>query len=424
VAAVTNPAPPAALLAGAVLQTEAVAEGPHGLTVAAVDRAGNQAALAQLLVVDRTPPDTWIVAGPAPETAERNVRFEVGGGDLWSPTLDYSWRLDAGAWSPYDPSVAVDLDGLTQGRHRFEVRARDLAGNEDPTPAVQSFTVQSLRVRILEPADGQLVTTDSIWIRGAVESSDDIVSVTLALPAAFGGSLTASVEGGTFAMEVPADPELTTFTVVAAGRTGATAQASVSVVVASDRSSVESLEVWPPGGLAPVTVRLGLHGFSGVPAAIDLDGDGVLEFDGVLSSDDFYGTYSRAGIYVPTVWITTPDGEVRARRALVEVYERSVLDARLQAVWKGFKDALRKGDIDAVVSFVVEERRQAWAEYFRALPADAMADVDQVFPAISLVEVGAGGAQYEMVAERDGVLFSYAIWFQVDADGRWRLWRF
>ena len=72
----------------------------------------------------------------------------------------------------------------------------------------------------------------------------------------------------------------------------------------------------------------------------------------------------------------------------------------------------------------MEERRQAWAEYFRALPADAMADVDQVFPAISLVEVGAGGAQYEMVAERDGVLFSYAIWFQVDADGRWRLWRF
>jgi hypothetical protein len=29
-----------------------------------------------------------------------------------------------------------------KGKHRFEVRARDAAGNVDPTPAVQKWTVK------------------------------------------------------------------------------------------------------------------------------------------------------------------------------------------------------------------------------------------------------------------------------------------
>jgi len=45
---------------------------------------------------------------------------------------------------------------LTAGTHNFEVRATDPAGNQDPTPAVQSFviTVFSIRDALLAPARG------------------------------------------------------------------------------------------------------------------------------------------------------------------------------------------------------------------------------------------------------------------------------
>ncbi len=43
---------------------------------------------------------------------------------------------------------------------------------------------------------------------------------------------------------------------------------------------------------------------------------------------------------------------------------------------------------------------------------------------ISLVGVGFGGAQYEMLRDRDGQTYSFAVWFQIDQDGLWRLRRF
>jgi streptogramin lyase len=423
ISSVANPGPPAPLLASAVLQPEGLAEGLHTLATVAVDRAGNQRAEAQLLVVDRTPPDTFIASAPGAETAERSVRFTVEGRDVWSPTLEFSWRLDSGAWSPFGASV-IELTGLAPGPHRFEVKALDLAGNEDLTPAIYLFVVRSLRLRVLEPTDGATITSSSFWVRGTVDGGAGDVVVRVVPPPEFAGTIAGSVEGGSFAVEVPADPAFATLTMVAADASGATVQAAVSVVIAPDGSSAESLDVWPPGGVAPLDVRIALHGFSDVPLAIDLEGDGTDEFDGIVGADTFEAAYTRPGIYLPTVRVQMPNGDLLVRRGRVEVYDRAALDARLQAVWAGFRDALEQGDADAAASFILAERRAAWAEYFRALPADTFQAIDDLFPAIVFVEAGAGGAQYEMVAERGGLLFSYAVWFQLDADGRWRLWRF
>ncbi|MBI2185533.1 MAG: hypothetical protein HYU37_00245 [Acidobacteria bacterium] len=187
VATVDNPDPSAPLLASTVLDTGTTAEGPHALTVAAVDRAGNSRSAAQLVVVDRTPPDTAIVSGPPAVTVERSVRFGVEGTDIWSPALEFSWRLDEGPWSTYSPALVIELNGLAGGPHRFEVRARDLAGNEDPTPAAQTFEVRPLRVRILEPVEGAVISSSSVWVRGTVEGGTGEVSVRVVLPPAFAG---------------------------------------------------------------------------------------------------------------------------------------------------------------------------------------------------------------------------------------------
>ena len=165
------------------------------------------------------------------------------------------------------------------------------------------------------------------------------------------------------------------------------------------------------------------HGFRGQRVTIDIEGDGTNEFDGIADSDEFLATYNRPGAHVPSVRMTATNGTI-VRRGLVQVYDRASLDLRLQAVWRGFKDALRQGNIQTAVSVIVAERRAGWADFFAALPPDAFQDVDLVYTNVRLVDAGFEGAEYEMLAVRDGVEVSFPIWFAVDDDGRWRLWRF
>ena len=113
------------------------AEGVHSVEIREVDAASNpDPTPAHFEVrIDMIPPETTITAG-----AEGLTRFlpqyvvesneEIG----W---LECS--LDDAAFGycsePYLPS------NLSDGQHTFRVRARDLAGNVDPTPASRSFTL-------------------------------------------------------------------------------------------------------------------------------------------------------------------------------------------------------------------------------------------------------------------------------------------
>jgi hypothetical protein len=47
------------------------------------------------------------------------------------------------AWSAYFSATSTTFTGLAEGSHTFDVRAKDEAGNVDPTPAEQSFSVDT-----------------------------------------------------------------------------------------------------------------------------------------------------------------------------------------------------------------------------------------------------------------------------------------
>ena len=425
VATIDNPDPPEPFVGTAALDTRSVTEGPHPVTVVATDRAGNTAAAAQLLVVDRTPPDAQIVNGPSGETAERTATFVVTGTDVYSPLLDFAWRLDEGAWSAFSSSTTIVLGALTPGAHTFEVKARDLAGNEDPTPGAQTFTVTALRIRITEPADGATVTTPTVWLRGTVENGGD-VAVTIRLPPGMIiPSLPASTEAGTFAVEVPIDATTTTLTADAVdATTGTTATHTINVAVQPEPIvPLSGFTALPVAGLAPHVVTFNINLGEGTRVALDLDSDGTVDFDGA-TLEGLPFVYDRPGIYVPTLRATTTDGQVLTYRTVVDVYDRAALDARLQAVWNSFAEALQSGDVARAVGFIHGNRRAAWQEYFDQLLPDELAAEGAGFTTIALMQIGRGGAEYEMLREEDGRVFSYPIALVADVDGRWRLWQF
>jgi signal transduction histidine kinase/CheY-like chemotaxis protein len=76
-----------------------------------------------------------------------DIRIVFSGVDKWKQTtsdrLQFSYRLDGGAWSPFlGPNFAM-FRQLRRGGHVFEIRAMDRNGNVSPQPAVLQFRVLS-----------------------------------------------------------------------------------------------------------------------------------------------------------------------------------------------------------------------------------------------------------------------------------------
>lgn len=85
---------------------------------------------------DTTPPDTRITASPNAVSNSTDARFEFTSTENNS-TFEIS--LDGAAFA--SASTPLQLTGLSAGRHMFEVRATDAAGNTDASPASFTWTV-------------------------------------------------------------------------------------------------------------------------------------------------------------------------------------------------------------------------------------------------------------------------------------------
>jgi hypothetical protein len=364
---------------------------------------------------------------------ERSVSFVAAADDALSPAFAFAWRLDGGEWSPYG-AATITVSDLTAGPHRVEVKARDEAGNEDSTPAVQDFTVIALTIHIIDPAPGAILGDMPVWVRGTVQGGGRDVGVTVSTPpelrsevmAVTGGLdvFPAISEAGTFAVKAWVTPTTRTLTVAADDGRGGKASDTVAVSVNASAAQVDALRPFRDAGLAPLTLRFGASAPGAVRYEIDLESDGVIDFEGpTLLERDF--TYSRPGVYVPTVRALADDGAARVFRAAVYVYDAPLLLGRLQATWRGFKDGLRAGDITAATAFIHSGRRVAWSQFFQQFTADMFARVDEVFTDITIADVPAPGTiECEVTVEENGITLSYPVSFALDGDGRWRLWQF
>src|SRR5919106_754288 len=99
-----------------------------------------------VLPPDVTPPNTTITKGPPAVTGSFINWLEFTGFDdqTHELELDFECRVDGGVWESC--SVPEEVEVLTRGDHRVEVRAIDETGNVDPTPAFRDFRVVDLSV--------------------------------------------------------------------------------------------------------------------------------------------------------------------------------------------------------------------------------------------------------------------------------------
>ncbi|HMB89015.1 MAG TPA: right-handed parallel beta-helix repeat-containing protein [Methylomirabilota bacterium] len=418
-AATLDPAPPApAITASASWETSGSPDGVQTLTAAATDQAQNTASAARTVIVDNTPPETVITGRPDGPVTGTSAMFSFGGSDNLTPAtaLVFAWRVDGGAFTPFGPGGTASVPGLGAGSHTFEVKARDLAGNEDPTPARRVFSVQgeAPTIAITEPAPGAVVASGLVLVRGTVTGGGEVgVAV---------NGVTAAVQGSVFAAMVPASAPSVALTAVATTSGGASATTSVTVSVTDPAEGALSLRPSPRMGGAPLLASFSLLG-GPAPARIelDIDGDGRVDFDGpALEGRTF--TYSAPGLYFPVVKVTDVQGTVSAARAVVQVMDQAGLDAVLQPKWAALRDALSRGDVPAAVALFAGASRDAYQDQLSALAgAGALPQVAADLGAIRAVRVHERAAEYELRAVQQGTAYSFYVLFVVDTDGVWRL---
>ncbi|MBU6364236.1 MAG: M4 family metallopeptidase [Acidobacteria bacterium] len=150
-----------------------LSQGSHTVTIRATDRAGNVGSPASTsFTVDTVLPDTSITSGPA---AWINTSTATVGFTATEAAQAFQCRLDSAAWATCTSPKAYT--GLVEGAYLISVRAVDLAGNIDPTPATRSFRVDTTNPdTVLISAPDPLINTTSATIAFAPVDANDTLA--------------------------------------------------------------------------------------------------------------------------------------------------------------------------------------------------------------------------------------------------------
>ena len=246
-----------------------VADGSHSYTATARDAAGNtsSASNARTVVVDTTAPNTVVTTGPLGATSSASASFTFTADDS---SATFECRLDGGGWSPC--SSPRSYAGLAEGLHTFDVRATDVAGNTDPTPATRTWTVDTTppaTPAITSPADGTTSASTALTVSGTAEPG----SIVELFDGSTSRGVTTATSGGAWSKAVAAladGPH--TFTAVATDAAGNTSGVSNAPTVVVDTSPPEtSIDSGPsdPTAATGATFAFGSNEPGGLECRLD-----------------------------------------------------------------------------------------------------------------------------------------------------------
>ena len=120
--------------------TAHLADGMHTFSVRAIDAASNTdpTPASQTFTVDVAAPQTTIDSGPSGPTNDATPTFAFSSSESGS----FECRIDSGSYQTC--SSPKTITSLADGTHTFDVRAIDVFGLADPTPASRTFTVDTV----------------------------------------------------------------------------------------------------------------------------------------------------------------------------------------------------------------------------------------------------------------------------------------
>ena len=143
-----------------VTQYSSLADGPHTLRVRAVSIGGTPGpAITTTFTVETKAPQTTITASPPAYHNSTTAAFEFTADEPATFTCSIDGATPVPCTSPWTRT------GLAPGEHTVAIRATDLFGNPDPTPATADWTVDTRAPRLVDltlnglPESTSVITT-------------------------------------------------------------------------------------------------------------------------------------------------------------------------------------------------------------------------------------------------------------------------
>ena len=121
--------------------SSALPEGFHSITVYATDAVGNEGSDSVTIAISFGPPNTVIDSGPSGTIYNKPSSTFTFHSTKANSTFECSF--DSGGYAPCTSPRNVSY---AEGAHTFRVRAVDVAGVRDPTPATRNFTSKKCAV--------------------------------------------------------------------------------------------------------------------------------------------------------------------------------------------------------------------------------------------------------------------------------------
>lgn len=282
-----------------------------------------------------------------------------------------------------------------------------------PPPAI-SLTITS-------PLAGETVLGQEIRVQGTVVNRRGLeTGVTVN-----GASATISGESY-FANNIVLGDGENILTVKAVDAEGNTAEESVSVdaIVSSPcvrlMANIES-------GVSTLEVYLRLDGtFSFEDSSMTVSGPGPVE---LLSAtvDEYVVRMTDEGIYYFTAEAADDEGTLHDDTVAVIVLNREQLDALLKSKWEGMKEALMAQDIPSATHDILRESQSLYNAIYSAL-IDQLPQLIQGMQDIQLIYAQGGTAKYRLRKNEfygTGMeMLTYYIYFVIDRDGLWKIYRY
>jgi len=124
------------------------------------------------------------------------------------------------------------------------------------------------------------------------------------------------------------------------------------------------------------------------------------------------------------------DPEVERQRIAREKMSRNIppeIDRNLRGIWTGLKEALRAGDADKAAGFFCLEDRAGYLRMYNDLK-EKLPQAAAEMAGIEFIEFQGDGAKYrtkrkEAIKGKEYDI-TYYVYFVVDQDGQWRIYRF
>jgi len=278
-----------------------------------------------------------------------------------------------------------------------------------------SFTTPPIILAVVSPQDGDTVNRPDVMVRGTIANITGNETGIIV-----NGKAAAVYDNQFIVNHVSFQTGQNTITAAAVDTAGNTVTMTATVDAVTTTPHI-ILNANIASGTAPLTTYFSASASipdSAVSYAVDYEGDGTVDYTGA-AFENVSHTFATEGIYYPVITVTDNKNNTYTDTIAIVVLNRTYIDTLLRGKWTAMKTALANKDVEGAIGYFVDRAKERYRIIFEAL-RDQLPVIAGTFTEFNIVAVHDNVAEYEVVANEDGVLHSYPGVVIKDGNGIWK----